>query len=308
MSRKAVFGAAQLLLSVGLLGVAVWVARPANLKSALASPNWLYLALALVLAPGLVALRALRWHLLARSRRSDIRFSQTFHSYMGGLTLAVITPFAAGELARGALAAPDDRAAFVGLTLLDKLLDASSLVILGCVSLTVLVEGRARLLGPAIAMALVVGWIGAKPITGLLARLLPESRISKVLLRAVTAAHDVPLGTFVGCFAMALFNFTFIYVHLFIIMYAFAPEIEFEAAGLFPLITLSRIVPSIAGLGVREATAGVLFEDARYRVSSAAGVAATFLHFVILNVVPAALWVAFSGGFKRFLREVRKQK
>jgi hypothetical protein len=294
------------VISLGLLWLAAWRVKPSALLEELAGASALTLALSLLGIPVLIGMRALRWHILARTRSSDFSFARSFHSYMGGLALAVITPWSAGELARGALAAPDDRSGFTGLTLLDKMFDLTALLLLACVGFVVVAPQGLRALGLVAAVLVLLGWVAAPYAIGALERRMPDSGLSRKAARALEAARGVGGVTLAGCFAFALANFALLYCHLYMIMYAFAPDVELKAVGLFPLITLlSRVVPSIAGLGVRELTAGALFARADYQVSSAGAGVAVFTQFVALNVLPAALWVTMSGGFTRFFGKGR---
>ena len=304
--RRKIFTLLQIILSIALLALAVVIARPSNLTEELQHASRAWLAVSLLVVPVLIMLRVARWHFLARTRRASIGFSRSFHSYMAGLALAVVTPFAAGELARGAFAAPEDKAAFVGLTFLDKMLDVSSLLVLACLGFVVVAPGYLKLAGAAALVLLFAALAFSRRIAGLAAALMPRWRLTSVLQRAVAAARAVPSGTLAACFVVAVFNFAMLYCHLFMIMYAFSPDIDPKAAGLFPLITLSRVVPSIAGLGVREFTAGAIFAQAQYSVSSAGAVVAAFWQFVSANVLPAVAWLLAAGGFRRFIGSGRE--
>jgi len=298
--KRGVFAAVQVGLSAALLVMAVWIAHPSQLKAELRHANLPWLAATLLLVPVLIMLRAGRWHVLARTRRPQIPFARSFHSYLGGLALAAVTPFSAGELARGAFLAPEDKAGFVGLTFLDKMLDVASLVLLACVGFMVVAPGRLKIAGLVGVGLLLLGLGAIRPIAGAAVARAPQWRFARALVRASDAARAVPSRVLAGCFVVATVNFALLYFHLFVIMYAFAPEIDPRAVGLFPLITLSRVVPSIAGLGVREFTAGTIFAEAGYSVSSAAAVVAAFCQFVSANVLPAVAWLTVSGGFRRF--------
>ncbi len=301
MRRKRALAVIQAAVSLALLGLAVWIARPSALVEELTRASIGWLAFSLLFVPVLLGMRALRWHILARTRRQEWPLARSFHSYMGGLVLAIITPFAAGELARGALAAPDDRAGFVGLTLLDKLLDVTALVLVAAAGFAAVAPQGWKWLGAVVGLATLAGWLAAPAVVGVLERRMGGSRLARAGRRAFEAARGVGGGTLAACFVVAVANFALLYCHLYVIMYAFARDIELGAVGLFPLITLSRVIPSIAGLGVREFTAGALFARAEYQVSSAGAVAASFTQFMTLNVVPAALWVVLSGGFAKLL-------
>ena len=306
--KRRVFTVLQIVLSLALLALAVVIARPSNVREQLRGASRGWLAASLLVVPVLIMLRAGRWHILARTRAPGIRFSHSFHSYMAGLALAVITPFAAGELARGAFAAPGDKAGFVGLTFLDKMLDMSSLLVFACIGFVVVAPGPMKLAGVAALVLLFAGLAFSRRIAGLASALMPQSRITATLQRALAAARAVPMATLVGCFVVAVANFALLYCHLFMIMYSFAPGIDPRAAGLFPLITLSRIIPSIAGLGVREFTAGALFAQAQYSVTSAGAVMAAFCQFASANVLPAVVWLVVSGGFRRFAGTNREEQ
>jgi len=221
------------------------------------------------------------------------------------LTLATVTPLAAGELARGALAAPDDKAGFVGLTIFDKVIDAMTLYVFACAGFVVVTSGWARLVGLAAMAAGFAGWAAAGAIAGALEKRLPASRVTNALSRAIAAARAVRASVFVRCFLVATANLALYYAHLYVIMYAFSPTIRPEAVGLFPLITLSRVVPSVAGLGARELTAVALFANARYEVTGTAAMEAALLQFVTVNVLPAAVWLAASSGLGRLARMIR---
>lgn len=302
-ARRRLFKAVQITLSFVLLGLAVWVARPAALWREMLGVNGPWLLLSLLFVPILIALRAARWHILARTRREDMPFRKSFHSYMGGLALSIITP--AAELTRGALAAPRDKAGFVGLAFLDKLIDATVLFLLACGGFGIIAPGGLKYAAPASAVLVIAGWGASRPIAAFLGNLLPSSHIAGALRRALEATHSVRPAVLVKCFLLATANFVLYYCHLYIIMYAFAPEIEPKAAALLPLITLSRLVPSI-GVGPRELAAGALFSRFEYQVSSAGAVAAAFVQFVTVNVVPVAVWIILSGGFRRFFANEKK--
>ncbi len=305
--RHRVFAAVQIGLSLVLLAVVVWRHLPSQLGAELVGANYAVLLLTLMMVPILVMLRAVRWHVLARTRDPHIPMALSFHSYMAGLALAVITPFSAGELARGAFAAPSDRAGFVGLTFLDKMLDVTSLMVLVCSGFMVVAPGRLKLAGAGAMLLLFVAIASARSFAGFAATLMPRWRFVGALMRGVEAGRAVPTGTLLGCFVVAVGNFALLYFHLFLIMYAFAPEIDWRAAGLFPMVTfISRAVPSIAGLGVREFTASAIFAEVEYNISSTGAVVATFLQFVGANVLPAGAWLLVSGGFRRFFAAARE--
>jgi len=289
---------AQIAASIVFLGLVAVVARPAELLRTVAKANTWLVALSLAFVPAIMILRISRWHLIARTRKADIPFRDSYDSYMGGLAISVVAPWVA-ELARGAFAAPTDKAGFVGLTFLDKLIDVTMLYVFACAGLAVLAPGGYKIVAAAAIIPAVCAWLAARPLVSLADRVLPRSKMAEALRRAVTASRDVSPGVLGAAFALAAVNVAVYYSQLYVIVYAFSPQIEAKAAGLFPLITLSRLVPSFGGLGVREFVAGALFARFNYSVTSAAAVDAAFVQFVFANVVPAAVWLMTSGMLAR---------
>jgi hypothetical protein len=220
---------------------------------------------------------------------------------MGGLTLATVTPLAAGELARGVYAAPDDKAGFVGLTLLDKAIDAATLVLFACAGLAIVAPGWAKAAGIVGAVLWAAAWLAARRVAAAVERRLPNSRIAGALARALAAAREVSPKVLALCLVAAAVNLALYYVQLYVIMYSLSPTMRPEAVGLFPVITLASKIPSVSGLGVREFTAGALFAEARYAVGSAAAVMASFAQFMMVNALPAAAWLVAAGGFRRLI-------
>jgi uncharacterized membrane protein YbhN (UPF0104 family) len=292
---------AQIAASIGLLALAAALARPEALLKEIKTADWRLIAASMLFVPALMFVRTARWHLIARTRRPEMTFGESMHSYMAGLTLAVVTPWAAGELARGALAAPHDKAAFVGLTFVDKLIDATSLYLFACAGVVVVAPGWYRAIGLGGAALAAGGWAAAPAMLAILNARLPRSRLTDILRRAMAAGGQVPRRVLATSFALALVSGVVYFCQLYVIMYAFSPSIRPEAVGLYPLITLSRVIPSI-GFGVREFVAGALFAKFQYDVTSAAAVDASFVQYVAANVVPAAAWLIASGGFRRFAR------
>jgi len=288
----------QAAASVVLFALAVKVAQPDRLVQAVRQARGGYLALSVALVPALIALRTLRWHILSRTRRPEMRFRESVHSYMAGLTLATVS-IQAAELARGAYAAPDDKAGFMGLTLLDKIIDVATLYLFASAGLVLMLPGWQRAIGPAAAAAACAGWFAAGRLAAVMERRLPKSRITNAVGRALAAMRQVPKGVLAVAFLVAVSNLALYYFHLYLITYAFSPEIEVKAIGLFPWITLNRVIPSIGGVGVREFIASALFAGGRYKVSSAAAVNASLVQFVTLNVAPVVVWLAAAGGFSR---------
>lgn len=298
MSKRRLILLAQVAASVVFIGLIAVFIHPAELWNTLRKANTTLLLLSLSIVPVLMVLRVSRWHIIARTRRPDIPLADTYNSYMAGLAVAVVTPWV-GELARGAVVAPRDRAGFMGLTFLDKLIDLTMLFICACVGLMVIAPGGYKAFAAAGIVIAAIAWATLPAMVAIADRVLPRSRMADILRRAALASGQVSRRVLAIAFLLAVANVTIYYCELYVTMMAFSPSIKLEAAALFPLITLSRLIPSLGGLGVREFVAGALFSHAQYDVSSAAAVDASFVQFAFANVVPSVLWLISARGLTR---------
>jgi uncharacterized membrane protein YbhN (UPF0104 family) len=290
MNPKTIF---KILFTLALVGLVVVLAGPGNIVRAFRGAELLLILLALPLTPVCIFFKAYRWHLLARSRIPGLGFPASFKSYMAGLTLAVITPMSAGELARGHHLDPRRGAELIGLVTVDKFLDLAAVGTYGCLGFIYLFPAPIKVLCALAILAMTAGWLFLRPAAGALQRLLraaPESRLG----RFFAAVKDVSIPLIFTCLSVAFINFAFYYLQVYLVVYAFAKHsVALGAIAFFPTITLSTIIPyAIGGLGVRELTAALLLS--RYGITQAAASSAFFAHFVIIMILPGlvgALWV-----------------
>lgn len=292
MRRRAV---AQLVVSAACGLALLLVLDPRRLVESLSTADAGLLGLATCLTPVILLLRAWRWHVLARSEVADLRFGESWHSYMGGLVLGVVTPLAAGELGRAAFLRAGRAGRLAALVVVDKTLD---LALVGALSLAgvawVFPEIRfASLLAPLPVVAwtgivLCASWLSADQI-----RRFPAALQVALLDRGRLEGRRLLMLGVLGVGAL----FTF-YSQAWLVLKAVAPGASPRAVALWPTVTLSTVVPALlGGLGVRELTAASLLPAVG--VESAAAVNAAFLQFVIVMAGPALLAAPRLGASMR---------
>ncbi|MBM4084109.1 MAG: hypothetical protein FJ272_04910, partial [Planctomycetes bacterium] len=82
----------KVLFTVGLLALIVALFGPGKMARAFEGADYALTALAFLLTPVVIFLKAFRWHVLARSKLPGIPFLTSLKSYLAGLALAVVTP------------------------------------------------------------------------------------------------------------------------------------------------------------------------------------------------------------------------
>jgi len=259
------------------------------------------LLLSLLFTPGVIGIKTLRWLLLARTQ-GPISFQEALRSYLAGLTLAVLTPLAAGEAGRGLFVRTGDRAGLTGKVVLDKLVDLSTVSIFAGIGLTLTEEPAVRAVGVVIFSGVFVAWGGMLgllpklevPIAGADGGWLTSFRISAI----VSGLTSTPRSQLALNMALSLAGFTIFYSQAFVLLLAFWSEAPLTVVPYFPIITLSTILPiAIGGVGIREWTAILLLR--RFGVAESVAFNTFFTHFVVVQLLPALAGAAIISSFHR---------
>ena len=285
--------ALKITVTLGLVALVIGLGGPGRIVGAFQGADYRLVLLAVLFTPVCIFFKAYRWHLLARSRIPGLGFLPSFKSYMAGLTLAVITPMSAGELARGHHLDPKRGVELAGLVTVDKFLDLAAVGTYGFLGFMYLFPLPVKVLSALAIACLTGGWLFLRPATRLFERLLraaPESRLG----RFFAAVKEVPISLLYTCLGVAFINFAFYYFQVYLVVRAFAKEpVGLSAVAFFPAITLSTIIPyAIGGVGIRELTAALLLSP--YNITKAEASSAFFAHFILIMILPGllgALWV-----------------
>lgn len=291
----------RIFLTIIFLALIIKSAGPAKIKEAAKAGDYSIILLGLLFTPICIGFKALRWHLFARTVSGGLKFSLSLRSYLAGLGASIITPAASGELARGFFLDRKKGLELTGLVIVDKFIDLSMLLLLSVFGMGFVAKGLWRpilfIIGLCFLFLLLAVGVGWRMLTPLFERIclrLPLISRRPFFLRLSSAVPTIPPGLISRALILAFFNYLIYYIQAFVVLRGFAGEIGLEAAALFPLVTLSTIIPTIGGLGIREFTAGWLLS--RFGISAAVAANGFFIHFVIVTVLPVLLWLGFWGG------------
>jgi hypothetical protein len=276
----------KVILTLVFLGLVIWIANPSKIFL-------FWTELDLRIFGGVIALKFFsdifkigKWKLLARIADDQISFWESARSFYGGMALAVVTPFAIGELGRGALTNSSKRAELSGLAILDKAIDLMTVLAFTIAGL-VLLAGRIE----GVAISLVLYWSGLFAFVSF-SRWIRQRWGAKndLLNRLVTVAAQVKMSTILQTGTLSLIYFALFYLQAYFILLSFGLPFPREVIFYFPLITLSTILPiTIGGLGIREGTAVFLLRQ--YGLPEAVIFGTFFMHFIVANVLAGLLGV-----------------
>jgi hypothetical protein len=286
--------------------------------------NWWLLLAVYVMFVVSLAVRAVRWLILVRALGSDVRLGRLVELYFVGSFFNSFLPSGfGGDVVRAAEVTRDmDSGMAVGTVVVDRLTGLLVLFVMALISLPVAARELPRVvvvsLGALAALGLAFG--GLLLHGSLLDRVgrLVDRWLPTNVARLVSPTGDGPVGRIqravTGCGRRAVagalavsvvFNVMLIFWWL---LTGLAIGIDLPAWAYMtfvPVLSLSLMVPSIGGLGVREGLASVLFASAG--VAEEKGVALSLILFFVnraTGVVGGAVYLAATArDLKRHQRD-----
>jgi len=294
--RARLFNVLKVAISVGMLAYVLLVRVDlGELAGVVADARWGYLAAAALLAILGVALRAVRWRALLRALQIDVDLRRLVGLYFVGTFFNIFLPSGFGgdavrtmELARQSKRTPEA----IGTVLVDRANGLWVLFILGLIAMPFAARyvptDTVLLLSVVSGAAVVGGWIvmgtAFLPWLGGKIRLPGQAKLER-FYQAVSRCGRRALGQ--ASAVSLLFNLINITINYtiarglnvdrpFWIFFAFAP-----------MLSISLLVPSIGGLGVRE-TAHMMFYGT-VGVTSAAATAMGLAQFAAQTLVPGLI-------------------
>jgi uncharacterized protein (TIRG00374 family) len=285
--RTRLINIAKIGLTVVAVGYLVYVAKPDQILAYLRVMDKRLLIGILVLKFITDIFKIWKWLILARVEEADFSYWKAFKSFYMGIALAVITPFAIGELGRGALISQEHKAELSGLVMLDKVFDLATVALFSFSGLLVL-NGKSGLIVLLIA-AYLTGMILIQHLVRLVEKLdfIGIFKL-KIVNRLAASIRQVSVRIVLQSALLSVVYFSLFYLQAYLIMLSYGESFPLDVVLYFPLITLSTIIPiTIGGVGIREGTAILLLRQ--YGVSEALAFNTFFMHFVIANVVAGLL-------------------
>ncbi|HSH01208.1 MAG TPA: lysylphosphatidylglycerol synthase transmembrane domain-containing protein [Anaerolineae bacterium] len=276
----------QIITSIILVGLIFYIVKPYAIWQTLRNANFILLLLSLPITLIIIGLKSTRWWLLTNSIQS-VPFTTAIYSFLIGLALATITPLAAGEAGRAFFIPSIEKSSLTGKFLLDKLVDLSAVFLFSSIGLAFISNNPIlNWISLLLIILLISSWL-------LMYKLVSKLRmiLNKYVVWAdklFKALENTTIKQLLINVVLAFISFVFFYGQLFLILQALWPTTTWSALIVFPIITLSTILPlAIGGVGIREWSAIILLSE--FGIPHEVAVTATFTHFIIVQFIPAIL-------------------
>jgi len=254
-----------------------------NLKSV----NGLTVFLALCLCPFVVVLGAEKWRMIIR-HEAKISFADTMISFLGGMSLGLLTPARIGELGRIAFIANGRRAALAGIALYDRIIDMEITIAFGLIGAH-MYFGFSGLLF-VLAAVLVGGTVLFMPqkyynlFYGII-RLLPYQHKIEAVMAGV---KTIPAKTLGLCLFLRMIVSLIDVLQFYILLNAFVSVSIIPVFVVYPVIIMINILPvTFMGIGMREGIA--MLTLSKFGVPPEASVSASFLLFCLNTLLPGVI-------------------
>jgi uncharacterized membrane protein YbhN (UPF0104 family) len=294
--KSTLFNVGKIVVSVGMLTYILVVQVDFRaLLNTLAQAVWGYLALAMVLAMGGVALRAVRWSALLRALDIRVPLERLVRLYFVGTFFNIFLLSGIGgdairaiELARYTQKTPEA----IGTVLVDRATGLWVLFLMGLVALPFVagsIPPQTALLVAGIALVVVAGgWavMGTRlvPWLGSRVRLPGQDKLER-FYHAVSGCGYRALGQ--ACAISLIFNLINVTIN-YLIALGLNVRLPFGVVVAFaPVLSISLMLPSIGGLGVRETAHMLMYGSVA--VSNTPATAISLVTFALQTLLPGLI-------------------
>jgi len=286
----------KLAITFVLLFLLVRMIKRDALLEALRSAEMSWMIWALLLVPLNLALQGLRWYIFVRTEAPNISYSRCFNSFLGGLSMGLITPGRVGEVGRVFLLDAPSRVRLAGLHILDKLYFVFAIALFGPALLFFMPGFREALpekFIPGISLLVLVlpflyffFAMRPHPVKGLLLAIQLTIGAKGRTLELLNAYNGVRTK---DCLKATTITFTQIFIILtqfFFLSRAFEPVNWLTAAHTYAsaLFVKTALPISLGSLGVGEWAAVSFYQ--RYGIADTTGFSASLILFGLNVLLP----------------------
>ncbi len=283
-------------ITFGLLFLLMRMIKRDALLEAIKQAKFIWMFGALILVPVNLLLQGKRWHILVKTEVPEMKYTKCLTSFLGGLSMGLITPGRVGEIGRVFLLNVPSRTRLAGLHVLDKLYFVGAVGFFGPALLyfmpgfkDALPEGLQLgamivvLTFPLIYIAIVV-----KPdiIKSLLVAVQLVIGAKGKVLELLRAYENVKTSHCLKAASITMIQFAVILTQFYFLSYAFEPVNWLVAAHTYASALFVKVaLPiSLGSLGVGE-WATVSFYT-RYGIAETTGFSASLLLFGMNVLLP----------------------
>ena len=291
--KKYVILSLKIVFPMASMGLLIKFISFTKCAEVIAEADFSLLVLALFMTFLQIPFKIWKWMNLARIHCDAFSFSQAFATYLQGMTLATISPFAVGELSRGVFMDSSKKAELAGKVFLDKVFDLMSVTIFSIIALLCFFRLYFSVL--LVILLYLFLLLNFKTIVLCSLQFIPKKiRSYSWIQRFVEGISSISNKSLFSNIVLSSIYYCMFYTQTYILLIAFNPNAPIRAICFFPTVTLSTIFPlTISGIGVREWVAVVLLKQVDIPPSVAFN--CFFTQFLLTNVLLSFLGILIFG-------------
>jgi len=285
--RKTVSAFLKLSVSSIILWLLVKHITPGGIIAAFTASNPLLLIPAFGISLLVLLIQVTKWYILVRAVDEKINYASALSSYLKGGIAGALTPGQLGEVSRVFFIKGSDWRQLTGVHVMDKIYNLLALYLLASIGLAWFYSKWFLVLLAAIPGLTYLGLVHFHRLENRLSRSPGGTKGKSTLAEMANGLTSITPALSARGLALALVSQLLILLEYFILVRAFNPSVSPEIMIATAMVLAITTIPvSISGLGVREATAVLIFR--RFAVSPAQAVNAS-LSLFFLNIVLRAL-------------------
>lgn len=289
---KQTIAALKVLLTLALLGAILHRVGIGRFIAAFASIDVRLFLAALLFFPLVAIIGAEKWRRIIGHEATGIRFGEALVSFLGGMSLGLLTPGRVGEIGRVLFLSRGRKGALAGIAIVDKLVDLEVTLALGLVGVHLFWGAGPAFLLLCAVLASLAFLFRPGPVIGVVQRKLHRLPLRDKIDSVLQGITGIPRSALVSCLVLRLAASAVDIFQFFLLINSFASIGLREVVAVYPLIIMTNILPlTIGGIGVREGVS--LLTLAWFGTPAAAAVNSSFLLFCINTLLPGLLGSLF---------------
>ncbi len=247
--------------------------------------------------PLVVFVGSRKWYGMIRHEAKNATYKEALVSFLGGLSLGLLTPGRVGEFGRVAFIRDGRAGRLVGIAFVDRLIDLEVTLALGIGSVFVFLGYLPAFL---LALAVLTGFFfifSPKFFLSFIGRILHFLPFKEKLQGMLGGMASIPAGALISCLLFRLLASFIDIFQFYLLINSFTAIKFFNVLCVYPIIILTNILPlTIGGIGIREGTS--ILTLSRFDIAPEAAANASFLLFSINTLIPGLIGALFVSRFQ----------
>jgi uncharacterized membrane protein YbhN (UPF0104 family) len=291
-------------ISLLLIAIILYVVDIRKLAETFRNVDAYLFMYAAFLFPIIVLIGSEKWRQIVKDSAPGITLKESLASFLGGAAIGLLTPGRIGEVGRVLFIKKGRLESLMGIALLDKVIDLNVTLWLATYGSFVLFDKRISFLFVMASLVGVSFLTFPEVLGGLARRIFGGKPIMEKIEALLAGARSVRIKTIIICISYRFLASAIDMIQFYFLINAFAPIRLEEVVVVYPMIILTNLLQlTVGNIGIREGVAAILL--ARFGISPAAAVSASFLLFVLNSLIPGLMGVFF---VPRVVDKVRRRE